>query len=59
METRNKLTGTGGEGMGDKGGKKEKGLVKELVSINDPWTWTTGWGLTVGVGGGWQGRTTG
>ena len=20
--------------------------------MNDPWTWTTGWGLTVGVGGG-------
>ena len=25
--------------------------------INCPWTWTTGWGLTVGAGGG-QGRTT-
>ena len=20
--------------------------------MNDPWIWTTGWGLTVGVGGG-------
>ena len=29
----------------DKGGKKRKGLV-----INDPWAWTTGWGLTVGGG---------
>ena len=23
--------------------------------MNDPWTWTTGWGLTVGVGGGMGG----
>ena len=21
--------------------------------MNDPWTWTTGWGMTVGTGGGW------
>ena len=27
-------------------GKKGKVLVKEHV--NDPWTWTIGWGLTVG-----------
>ena len=25
--------------------------------MNDPWTWTTGWGLT--VGGGEQGRAAG
>ena len=30
-ETRNRLTGTRGEGAGDKGGKKGKGLVKEYV----------------------------
>ena len=21
--------------------------------MDDPWTWTTGWGLTMGAGGGW------
>ena len=21
--------------------------------MNEPWTWTTGWGLSVGVGVGW------
>ena len=25
------------------------------ISINDPWTWTTGLRMTVGPGGGWGG----
>ena len=31
METRSRLAGTRGERQGDKGGKREKGLVKEPV----------------------------
>ena len=31
METRNRLTGNRGEGEGDNGRKKEKGLVKEHI----------------------------
>ena len=50
METRNKQTDTRGKG----GGTEGKNEWEEL-SVNDPWTWTTGWDLTVGVGDG-QGR---
>ena len=31
MDTRNRMTVTGREGKGDKGGKKGKGIVKEHV----------------------------
>lgn len=44
----NKITGSSGEGEGYKGGNKGKGLIKG--STNDQWIWTTGLGLTVGVG---------
>ena len=42
MGTRNKLTGTRGEGGERKGEKKGKGLIRK-TSINDPQTWTTVW----------------
>ena len=34
------------------GGKwwKEWEETSQRTCMNDPWTWTTGWGLTVGVG---------
>ena len=37
-------------------GKERKGSNQQ-TGIKDPWTWTTGWGLTVGAGVG-QGRAT-
>ena len=37
---------------GDSGGKKEG--TSQRTCMNDPWTWTTGWGLTVGAGRGGQ-----
>ena len=49
METWNILTVTRGRWKGDNSEKKRKGLVK--ICVNDPWTWTTVWELTVGVGG--------
>ena len=36
---------------GGKTGKEGEG-TSQGTSINDPWTWTTGWGLTVGAGWG-------
>ena len=30
----------------------EKEEYSQGTGINDPWTWTTGWGQTVGVRGG-------
>ena len=39
--------------------KKEGEGINQSTRVNDPWTWITGWGLTVGVGGvlgeEWQG----
>ena len=48
MEVKNKLTVTRGEVGGNNGGKQGKG--HQETCIKDPWTWTTGWGLTVGAG---------
>ena len=50
METRNRLTETRGEAAGGIGGKGSNGQA----GIKDPWTWTTRWGLTAGVGGWWS-----
>ena len=55
METRNSLTLISGEGEGRKVGKAVEGSSRE-TGINDPWTWTTGWGLTVGAVEGKWGR---
>ena len=51
METRNRLTATRGE-LREGYGWKEVEVTSQGTCMNDPWTWTTGWGLTVGVGGG-------
>ena len=42
---------TGGEGRRGNGWK-EGGGTRQGTCMNDPGTWTTGWGMTVGVGGG-------
>ena len=45
-----------------RGGSEEEEESSQGTGINDSWIWTTGWGLTVGVGGGGcvgQGRATG
>ena len=31
---------------------KEGEGIRQRTCMSDPWTWTTGWELTVGVGGG-------
>ena len=49
METRNRLTATRGE-LREGYGWKEVEVTSQGTCMNDPWTWTTGWGLTVGVG---------
>ena len=36
------------------GGKKREG-ISQRTCVSDPWTWTTVWGLTVGVGDGLSG----
>ena len=54
METWNRLTVTRGEGQGGKWWKEGEGTRKR-TSMNDPWTWTTVWELTVGAGGGMGG----
>ena len=54
METRNSLTLISGEGEGRKVGKAVEGSSRE-TGINDPWTWTTGWGQIVGAGSGLDG----
>ena len=53
METKNKLTVTRGEGREDERGEEREGS-SQRTCMNDPWMRTTGWGLTVGVGGGWD-----
>ena len=40
-------------GGGGKWGKEGEG-VSQRTCMNDPWAWTTGWGLTVGAGRGEQ-----
>ena len=49
METSNRLTVTRGEKGGGEGKKEGEGSSVR-THINDPWTWTTGWGFTVGAG---------
>ena len=53
METRNRLTLMRQEGEWGEGGKKGEGS-SQGTCMDDPWTWTTGQGLTVGTGG-WVG----
>ena len=55
METWNRLTAPRGEGGGRRG-CKEGGGTSQRTCLNDPWTWTTVWRLTVGagVGAGWR-----
>ena len=56
METRTRLTVTRGER------EKEREGSSSGMWINDPWTLTTGWGLTVGwweVGAGRAGESNG
>ena len=31
-------------------GEKEREGTRQRTCMNDPWTWTTGWELTVGAG---------
>ena len=40
------------KGIGGNGAKKGEGTSIRTY-MNDPWTWTTVWKLTVGVGFGW------
>ena len=50
METGNRLTAA--RGKGEKGEWwKEGESISLRTCMNDPWTWTMVWGLTVGVGG--------
>ena len=55
METRNRLTRARGERGEDEAGKEGEG-PSQGTDMNDPWTWTTGWGLTVGGGSAGQGK---
>ena len=48
-ETWNRLTAVGGEVEGG-GERKEGGGTSQKTCMNDAWPWTTGRGLTVGVG---------
>ena len=34
---------------------KEGEGSSQRTCMNDPWTWTKGWGWTVGAGSGWEG----
>ena len=49
-------TDSGQRGRGKGEWWKEGEGNSQRTSMNDPWTWTTVWGLTVGVGGGLGGR---
>ena len=49
METRNRLTVTRGE-EGEGQCWKEGEGTGQTTCMNDPWTWTTVWALTAGVG---------
>ena len=42
----------GGEEEGGEWGKEGEG-IRQRTCMNDPWTWTTVWGLTVGAGHEW------
>ena len=58
MEIRSRLAVTRGEGKRDKQGKDGE-RSSQRTCIKDPWTWTTGWGLTGGVAGGDRGEQQG
>ena len=51
METRNRLAASRDEGRGQYW-RKEVTSTRQRTCMNDPWTWTTVWGLTMRVGGG-------
>ena len=50
METWSRLKVTRGSEGGEQTRKEGEG-ARQRTCINDPWTWTTGWELTVGAGG--------
>ena len=52
MKTWNRLTAARGDGGGGEWWKEGE-ETSQRTCMNDPWTWTTGWGLTVGAGLGW------
>ena len=41
------------KGEGGEMWKEEEG-ISQRACMNDPWTWTTVWGWTVGVGSSWM-----
>ena len=47
QQTDSEQRGGGRETRGEEGEGSSQG-----TGINDPWTWTTGWGMTVGARGG-------
>ena len=49
LEYKNTLQRGGGRGVRVE--RRGRG-TNQGTGMNDPWTWTTGWGLTVGVQGG-------
>ena len=51
METRNRLAASRDEGRGQYW-RKEVTSTRQRTCMNDPWTWTTVWGLTMKVGDG-------
>ena len=53
METWNRLTVTRGEAGGMGECWKEGERISLGPCLNDPWTWSTVCGLSVGVGAGW------
>ena len=55
METWNRLTATREQGVEGKWWKEGEG-ISQRTCMNDPWTWTRVWGLTVGAGCGLSGE---
>ena len=51
METENRLTAARGNGGVEEWWKEGEG-TSQRTCMNDPQTWTTVWGLTVGAAGG-------
>ena len=51
MKTWSRLTAAGGEERGGQWWTEGEG-TSQTTCVNDPWTWTTVWGLTVGLEGG-------
>ena len=55
MKTWNRLTAARGEGRGEYWWKGGEG-TSQRTCVNDTWTWTAVWGLTVGEGEGLGGK---